>query len=72
MVPFSGDTVNAPRVVHVKAAVEFPPFVSVRGCRSIDSRLPSGNYRGCRDASKEREVTGGDLSVMVASVATAG
>lgn len=70
MAPFSGDTVNAPRVVHAKTAVEFPPFVSVRGCRSVDSRLPSGNYQGCRNASTEREVTWGDISIMVASFAT--
>lgn len=43
MVPFSGDTLKAPRVVQENEAVAFPSFVSVMGCRRVDSRLSVGN-----------------------------
>lgn len=43
MQPFSGETVNAPLVVHENEAVAFPSLISVRGCRSVASRLPGGN-----------------------------
>lgn len=45
MVPFSGDTENAPRFAHEKAAVALPSLIRVRGYRSVDSRLPAGNCR---------------------------
>lgn len=43
MTPFSGDTVNAPRDAHEKAAVALPPLVRVKGRRRVVSRLPAGN-----------------------------
>ncbi len=43
MDPFSGETLNAPRLVQEKEAVAFPSLVRARGCRKVGSRLSTGN-----------------------------
>ena len=43
MLPLSGDTLNAPRHIHVNEAVALPSFVKVSGYWSVFSRLSGGN-----------------------------
>lgn len=63
--PFSGETVKAPRFVHAKEAVAFPALISVRGCRSVDSRLSVGNYRkaGERARAEKRKFGCGEGTI---------
>lgn len=61
MDPFSGETLNAPRLVQEKEAVAFPSLVRARGCRKVGSRLSTGNCfyfaeggeRTCREGGKD-------------------